>query len=113
MLYVFYWLILLGGIIGFYFILGYFLVQVFQYSSFTFRVFILWGMPLKVCASMALWQVNLLIKTSVKDSMGLEHKPSEITHSLKKCLQKAFCIIHPSLAIVEDGFAQKSSFYKQ
>lgn len=29
MLYMFYWLILLGDIIGFYFILGYFLVQVF------------------------------------------------------------------------------------
>lgn len=70
MLCVFYWLILLGDIIGFYFIPGYFLVQEFQYSNFTFRVFILWGMPPKVCASMALWQMNLLIKTSVERLNG-------------------------------------------
>lgn len=34
--------------------------------------------------------------------MGPEHKASEITHSLKECLQKLYCTIYPSLAITED-----------
>lgn len=39
--------------------------------------------------------------------MGIEHKQSEITYSLKKRLQKVFSTIHPSLAIAEDEICPK------
>lgn len=67
MLCMLYWLTFLCNIISFYFILGYFLVKLFE---LVFGVFIPWVMPLKASASKALCQVNLLIKTSVERLSG-------------------------------------------